>query len=318
MPRYPPDRWTDYCPFGVPLKGTRLLPVKLPISTVQFCYHFHQRISCVIDLTYAAYYDPKLGVRYHKIYVEGHQVPHINHVKEFSRVIDEERSKSPDSGRANNGCCESRRFPVFISVFTGIRGMASLPVESMRTGGLYWFTDLTIPDPYYLLPLISMTTTLIVLETGAEMSTQHVSPLLKLFLRLSPCIGFLFVMNMPSGMLWYWTISNLISLIQSFVLRVPVVRNWLQLPAPKKPLKTIKSSRGFFEGVKESLTNVRLLSELETRERLDAKKWQQAGRLAAPRTFAHDPRITSAPRVTGTLTNSCSEHPTNQRAQGSG
>lgn len=36
-----------------------------------------------------------------------------------------------------------------------IREMASVPIESMKTGGLLWFTDLTVPDPYYVLPLLS-------------------------------------------------------------------------------------------------------------------------------------------------------------------
>nr|CAX74638.1 dual specificity phosphatase 11 (RNA/RNP complex 1-interacting) [Schistosoma japonicum] len=31
MPCYPPDRWIDYAPLGVPVKGTRFLPIKLPI-----------------------------------------------------------------------------------------------------------------------------------------------------------------------------------------------------------------------------------------------------------------------------------------------
>jgi len=47
--------------------------------------------------------------------------------------------------------------PIFLSVFIGLRQMANLPVESMKTGGTAWFTDLTVPDPYYLLPLVTMT-----------------------------------------------------------------------------------------------------------------------------------------------------------------
>ena len=50
------------------------------------------------------------------------------------------------------------QLPVFMSFFWGIRGMAELPVESMKTGGLYWFTDLTIPDPAYVLPLVACLT----------------------------------------------------------------------------------------------------------------------------------------------------------------
>ena len=45
--------------------------------------------------------------------------------------------------------------PVFISFFLAIKGMTKLPLESMKTGGLYWFTDLTVPDPTYVLPLMA-------------------------------------------------------------------------------------------------------------------------------------------------------------------
>ena len=39
------------------------------------------------------------------------------------------------------------------------RGLANLPMESMESGGLGWFTDLTIPDPYYGLPLLLCSST---------------------------------------------------------------------------------------------------------------------------------------------------------------
>ena len=50
------------------------------------------------------------------------------------------------------------QIPIFISFFLAIKGMAKLPLESMKTGGMYWFTDLTIPDPTYVLPLIACLT----------------------------------------------------------------------------------------------------------------------------------------------------------------
>lgn len=36
--------------------------------------------------------------------------------------------------------------------------MANLPVESLQTGGLWWFTDLTVPDQFYLLPVLTSLT----------------------------------------------------------------------------------------------------------------------------------------------------------------
>jgi len=41
-------------------------------------------------------------------------------------------------------------------VFVGIRQMANLPVESMKTGGTAWFMDLTVSDPYFALPVMTV------------------------------------------------------------------------------------------------------------------------------------------------------------------
>jgi len=58
--------------------------------------------------------------------------------------------------------------PVFLSFFFGIRKMAELPVTSLQTGGALWFTDLTVPDPLYLLPAMTATTFLVTIELGTD------------------------------------------------------------------------------------------------------------------------------------------------------
>lgn len=46
-----------------------------------------------------------------------------------------------------------------VQMFTGygtfvlLRAMAKLPVPGLDTGGIAWFQDLTVPDPYFILPL---------------------------------------------------------------------------------------------------------------------------------------------------------------------
>ncbi|VDP86906.1 unnamed protein product [Echinostoma caproni] len=193
------------------------------------------------------------------------------------------------------------QIPIFLSVFAGIRGMTSVPVPSMREGGLAWFTDLTVPDPFYALPLISMGSILLMFETGADMSTQAMTPTVRTIMRVFPCIGFFMVMNMPSALLWYWTVSNLISVSQAMLLRVPAVRAWFKLPEVNKPPPTLVKKRGFVEGFRETMTNSKLLAELESRERLDAKSWQKAGRAAIPRTYAYDPTKPPPIRTKGTV-----------------
>ena len=47
------------------------------------------------------------------------------------------------------------QLPLFLSFFIAIRKMAAVPVESMKTGGVLWFQDLTVADPYYILPVLA-------------------------------------------------------------------------------------------------------------------------------------------------------------------
>ena len=46
------------------------------------------------------------------------------------------------------------QFPIGFGMFRILRAMADLPVPSLETGGCLWFTDLTVPDPWYILPLV--------------------------------------------------------------------------------------------------------------------------------------------------------------------
>ena len=47
------------------------------------------------------------------------------------------------------------QMPVFMSFFIALRKMAVAPLDSMKTGGMAWFSDLTVTDPTYTLPLIA-------------------------------------------------------------------------------------------------------------------------------------------------------------------
>jgi len=63
-------------------------------------------------------------------------------------------------------------------MYRALNGMADLPVASMQTGGLLWFADLTIQDPYYALPLMTVATLFATIEVFFSMVFQlwFVSP----------------------------------------------------------------------------------------------------------------------------------------------
>lgn len=106
--------------------------------------------------------------------------------------------------------------PIFISFFMGIRQMVNAPVESLETGGMLWFTDLTLSDPYYLLPLITSATLALTIELGVDTGRLNASNMqnMRYVMRAIPVIVFPFTMNFPAAMLCYWTCSNFISLLQ--------------------------------------------------------------------------------------------------------
>lgn len=57
------------------------------------------------------------------------------------------------------------QMPVFIGFFIALRRMAA-NVESFNTGGVAWFTDLSLADPTWVLPVISTTLIISAFELG--------------------------------------------------------------------------------------------------------------------------------------------------------
>lgn len=182
--------------------------------------------------------------------------------------------------------------PVFISFFFALRGMANLPMESFKTGGMLWFTDLTIPDPYCLLPLITSATLFFTIELGAESGVRSDNlQWTRYVFRALPIVIFPFTMNFPAALLCYWATSNMISLIQVGLLRVGAVREALNMPVLVKHQKSdlVLSKKSFMEGVKDSFTNARITRELEDRVRADEIRFKKAGMGPVVKTYPYDP-----------------------------
>ena len=84
-------------------------------------------------------------------------------------------------------------------MFVGLRGMANLPVESMTWGGLAWFSDLSVADPYYVLPVLTSATMYLQLHLATEgASFNQVGPMGRMALRVMPVFLMLFTMNFPA------------------------------------------------------------------------------------------------------------------------
>ncbi|CAG9799931.1 unnamed protein product [Chironomus riparius] len=181
--------------------------------------------------------------------------------------------------------------PLFISFFVGLRQMANAPVESMKEGGLFWFTDLTVADQFFALPIITSITMLATIELGTDSARlQHQNmQTMKYVLRALPFVILPFTVNFPGAIVTYWTFSNIISLIQVSFLRIPAVREYFKIdkvvPQKTAPVK----KKGFKEGLKDSWTNMKITRELEERKRLDEILFQKAAKGSIQKTYKYDP-----------------------------
>ncbi|CAF1249993.1 unnamed protein product [Rotaria sordida] len=184
------------------------------------------------------------------------------------------------------------QMPFFVSLFLGIRGLANYPLESMMYGGVLWFSDLTVPDPYYILPIFTAVTMFITMELGIEtgMRTANLGPMARNVLRAIPFLSLFFTVNFSSALTLYWAISNVISLAQSVILRQPSVRRALKLPAPppKRIDTKIKKKKGL-AGFRENYRNSKLLAEVEKRKQAGDDIFRRAGISSAVPTYKYDP-----------------------------
>ncbi|XP_022824538.1 mitochondrial inner membrane protein OXA1L-like [Spodoptera litura] len=183
--------------------------------------------------------------------------------------------------------------PLFISFFIGLRRMANCPVESMSYGGLAWFTDLTVPDQFFILPLITSATMWATIELGVDggrLEAQNMV-MMRYFLRAIPIVMIPFTINFPGAILVYWCSSNFISLLQVGLLKVPAVRDYFKIPKLIKhtPEALPMKKKGFIDGAKDSWTNMKISKELAERQRIDEMIFTKAGKGPLQKTYKFDP-----------------------------
>ena len=116
----------------------------------------------------------------------------------------------------------------FMSAFFGIRGMCNAPVESLTTGGLAWFPNLTVADPTMILPCVTAATLFLQIHLGADgINTSTMPDIMKKLMYIMPLVSIPVMINFPAALNVYWLTNNIISLVQSRVIKRPSVREKL-------------------------------------------------------------------------------------------
>lgn len=184
--------------------------------------------------------------------------------------------------------------PLYMSMFFLLRKLSMHPLESMVSGGAFWFTNLTVPDPFYILPILTCTSTLITLEYGLEGSSSGVSamgPTGRWFLRSMPLLLFAFVYNFPAAVLLFWTTNNFFTLFYALLLKNSWVKQKLNIPKAIKhdPVSLPLTNQSFMSQYQNAKKRAQAnKTTLEVR-RLDDIQFRKAGVGPLKKTYKHEP-----------------------------
>ncbi|KAH9905042.1 60Kd inner membrane protein-domain-containing protein [Xylariomycetidae sp. FL2044] len=124
--------------------------------------------------------------------------------------------------------------PFNFGMFRLLRAMATVPVPSLENGGLFWFTDLTVADPYFILPVCSIALTLLGFRQTMSANMKKSTPQMEAFTKALPWVlppfVFLGTCWLPAALQWFFLVFAMSHLVQSTATINPGVRRYFQLP----------------------------------------------------------------------------------------
>ena len=104
------------------------------------------------------------------------------------------------------------QIPIFLVLYYTIRQFDKL--DSFQTGGLFWFKDLTLADPLFILPGVYVLT----MMASQELAMRNTVAQQKHIMRLMPIVFGFVLARFPAGLFVYWVTSNLITFCQNYLI----------------------------------------------------------------------------------------------------
>ena len=99
------------------------------------------------------------------------------------------------------------QMPILIALYT----IFSSTIELRDAPFVGWIQDLSLRDPYYVLPILMAATMLI----QSKMTMKD--PRQAMFVYIMPAVLFFIMMNLPSGLILYWTMINVLTIAQQAI-----------------------------------------------------------------------------------------------------
>ena len=112
------------------------------------------------------------------------------------------------------------QMPVFLSLYWVLLES----VEIRHSPWIFWIQDLSAKDPYFILPLV-MGASMLLMQKMQPMPTD---PTQAMVMKVMPIAFTFFFMIFPSGLVLYWTVNNLLSMLQQWYVnrQLEVANSW--------------------------------------------------------------------------------------------
>lgn len=110
------------------------------------------------------------------------------------------------------------QMPVFVALFN----ILYMTIDLRQAPFMLWITDLSVQDPYYVLPII-MGATMVIQQKIIPTTMDPTQAKIMLFLPVF--MTFLFV-NFPAGLVLYWLTNNVLTITQQVVTERLFAKKW--------------------------------------------------------------------------------------------
>jgi YidC/Oxa1 family membrane protein insertase len=101
---------------------------------------------------------------------------------------------------------------VQIPVFIALYWVLLAAIELRHAPWAFWITDLSSPDPYYVLPLIMAVSMFV----QTKLNPPPPDPVQAKVMLFMPIVFSIFFFFFPAGLVLYWTVQNLIGIAQQW------------------------------------------------------------------------------------------------------
>ncbi|SPQ21445.1 3c189008-5d38-41cc-9fda-86b2cbdd8014 [Thermothielavioides terrestris] len=122
--------------------------------------------------------------------------------------------------------------PIGIGMFRLTRGMAALPVPSFETGGILWFTDLTVPDPLFIFPVLTGIIMTMAIRMPLAYMAQEQQKMLRIMSLVMLPLSVVVPLFLPAGATLFFFVSAVLHFVQQWTFHQP----WFRRLVGLKPL----------------------------------------------------------------------------------